>query len=395
LVFVIQSVIFPAFPEDTGPFIGEGAQGGLEAVAGGFALLEVGAGPDGVFDGFLGPFYEGLPGVFVAAEPSVDFAHLSALVSDRSDSDGRGKVLGQGAAVGVAGEGDVQTRSEGRAGAGQGLDHCRVGLGGEAVGDRLVVAQETCVEGFDLVDDDRDFEQVGDRFLGREQHKIFDHALAGFPAGCTAAAVFLEEGFDFGELGFAQRLGRRPAAQESEIHAPPEIFVHEREGLRVVTFEDRLEAVGQAGALVDEFATALAESVELFNFIGHGRPGGEFVAMMQDIESLVVGVGAVGAGVRNDQRAPVRPGCGGIERIDRRGLPGREESQQVGRGLFEGDQQPDAGMFGLELRPPRVEFLGLGADHLFMDLAGLNAEQRDGGGRIGTVQRDDQLSGWD
>ena len=326
-------MILPAFPEDTGPFVSEGAQGGLEAVAGGFASLEVGPGPDGVLDGFLGPFDEGLSSVFVAAESSVDFAHLSALVSDGRDADCRGKVLGQVAAVGVAGEGDVEARSKVWSGAGERLDHGRVLAGGEVIGDGLVVAQQALVEGFDLVDDDGDFEQIGDRFIRGERNEIFDQTLAGFPTRFTAAAMLMKEGFETGEFGLEQILRRGPAAQESEVHAPPDVFVHEREGLRVVAFEDGLEAVGQAGALVDEFAAALAEPVELFDLFGHGSPGLEFGAVVEDAEGLVIGVGAIGAGVRNNQRTSVRPSGGGIERVDGKGRSGCKEGHEVGRGL--------------------------------------------------------------
>jgi len=384
-------MIFPAAPEDTGPFVGESTQGGLKAVAAGFALLEVGSGPDGMFDGFLGPLDEGLAGVFIAAESSVDFAHLSALVGDGRDAHGGGKVFGLVTAVCKTGERDVQTRRHDRTGAGQGLDQGGIFLGSEQFSDGLVVAEESGVEGFELIDDDGDFEQIGDGFGGRERDEVFDHALAGFPAGGAAAAVFLEESFKFGQFRFAQTLGRGPAAQEGKVDGAPDVFVHQGQRLRVVAFEDGLEPVGQAGAGVDKLAAALAEPVELFNFLGDGCPGLEFGAVVEDIESLVVGVGSVGAGMGHNQRTPVSPGGGGIERVDRRGLAGRKEGEQVGRGLFEGDQQTSTGMLGLKLGPPGVEVFGLKTDGILVNGAGLDVEQGNGSGFVGTIERDNQL----
>ena len=384
-------MIFPAAPEDADPFVGERAQGGLEAMAGGFALLEVGPGPGGVLDGFLGPLDKGLSGVFVAAEASVDFAHLAALVGDGSDADGGSEVFGEVAMVGVASEGDVEARREVRAGAGERLDEGGVLTGGEAFGDYLVVAEQALVEGFELFNNGADFEQVGERLLRRERHEVLHDALAGFPTSFAAGAVLVEEGFERGEPDFFEGLGRGPATQESEVHASPDVFMHERERLRVIAFEDGLEAVGQAGARIDEFATALTEPVELFDLLGHGSPGLEVVSVVEDVKGLVISVGSVGASVGDDQRLAVGPGRRGIKRIDRRGLPGREEGEQVGRGLLEDDEQASVGMLGLEFGPPSVEVFGLQADDGLVNGAGLDVEQGNGSGFVGTVERDNQL----
>ena len=389
--FVIQSMIFPAAPEDADPFVGERAQGGLEAMAGGFALLKVGPGPGGVFDGFLGPFHKRLTSMFVAAEPSVNFAHLAALIRDGGDADSGGKVFGEVAVIGVAGKGDVEARGEVGSGAGQRLDQGRVLTGGEVFGNGLIVAEQAGVEGFELFDDGGDFEQIGERLLRRERHEVLNDALAGFPTGFAAGTVLKEEGFECAEPDFFEGLGRGPAAQEGEVHASPDVFMHQRKRLRVIAFEDGLEAVGQAGAGVDEFAAALTEPVELFDFLGHGSPGGECVAVVEDIERLVIGVGSVGASMGDDQRLAVGPGRRGIERIDRRGPTGGEEGEQVGRGLFEGDEQAGMRMLGLELGPPCVEVFGLKADGILVNGAGLGLEQGDRGGLVGTIERDNQL----
>ena len=384
-------MIFPAAPQDADPFVGEGSQGGLEAMAGGFALLEVGSGPGGVLNGFLGPLDEGLPGVFVAAEPTVDFAHLAALVGDGSDADRGGKVLGEFAVVGVAGEGDVEARGEVGAGARQGLDHGRVLAGGKVFGDGLVVAQQALVEGCELFDQSRDFQEIGERLLGREGHEVLHNALAGCPTGFTAGTVLVEEGFERGEPGFSQGLRRGPATQEGEVDASPDVLVHERERLRVIAFEDGLEAVGQAGAGVDELASALTEPVELFDLLGHGRPGLEVVSVVEDIKSLVIGVRSVGASMGDDQRLAVGPRRRGIERVDGKGRSGREEGHEIGRGLLEGDEQAGVGMLGLEFGPPSVEVFWLEADGILIDGACLNIEQGDRGGLVGTIERDNQL----
>ena len=386
-------MIFPAAPEDADPFVGEGSQGGLEAVAGGFALIEVGPRPDGVLDGFAGPLDEGLSGMFVTPQPSVDFAHLAALVGDRCDANSGGKVFSLVAAVRIAGERDIQTRRHDRTGAGQALDQSGVFPGGEQFGDGFVVTKQAGVEGFELVDDDGDFEQIGDGFVRGERDEVFDHALSGLPTGSAAAAVLLKEGFKSSEFGFAQTLGRGPAPQEGEVDGAPDVLMHQRESLRIIAFEDGLEAVGQAGAGVDKLAPGLAEPVELFDRFGHRCPGLEFGTVVEDVERLVVSVGSVGAGVRDDQRLAVGPGRGGIKGVDRRRSAGRKEGEQVGRGLLEGDEQAGPGMFGLEFGPPGVEFLGLSADDVLLDGAGLNGQQRDGSGGIGAVERDDQLFG--
>ena len=226
-------MVFPTAPKDAAPFVGEGSQGGLEAVATGFALVEVGAGPNGVLDGFLGPLDKGLPGVFVAAQAAVDFAHLAALVGDGSDAHGGGKRFGVGGAFAEAGKRDVESGREGGAGAGQGFDRGCFFLGGKQFGNGLVVARQSGVEGFELIDQNGDFQKIGDGFVRREQHEVFDHGLTFFPAGFTAAAVFVEEGFEFGQFGFKQGLGRGPVAQEGEVDRAPDVFVHEGEGLRL------------------------------------------------------------------------------------------------------------------------------------------------------------------
>jgi len=384
-------MVFPAAPEDTDPFIGEGSQGGLEAMAGGFALLEVRSGPGGVFDGFLGPLDEGLPSVFVAAQTSVDFAHLAALVGDGGDADGAGKVFGERAVLGVASEGDVEAGAEVGTCTGQGLDHGGVRTRGEALGNGLVITQQAAVESFELFNEGADFEQIGEGLLRRERHEVLHDGLAGFPTGFASGAVLVKEAFERGESGLFEGLGRGPAAQEGEVHASPDIFVHERERLRVVAFKDGLEAVGQAGASVDKLAAPLTEPVELFNVLGHGRPGSEFRSVMEQVERLVIGVRSVGAGVGDDQRLAVGPGGRGIKGVDRRRAASREEGEQVGRGLLEDDEQASVGMLGLEFGPPSVEVFGLQADDGLVNGAGLDVEQGNGSGFVGTVERDNQL----
>ncbi len=384
-------MFFPAAPEDADPFVGEGSQGGLEAMAGGFALLEVSSGPGGVFDGFLGPLDKALPGVFVAAQATVDFAHLAALVGDRSDADGRGKVFGERAVVGVAGEGDVEARSQGGAGCGKCLDQSVVRAGGKVLGNRLIITPQAFIEDLELFDDGTDFEQVGKRFLRRERHEVLHDALAGFPTRLAAGTMLVEESLERGKPGFFERLGRGPAAQERQVHASPEVFVHETEGLRVIAFEDGLESVGQAGAGVDKFAAALTEPVELFDVPRARGPGLEVVPVIEDVKGLVIGVGSVGAGTGDDQRLAVGPGRRGIKCVDRGRLPGGEEGHEVGRGLFEGDDEAGLGMLGLELGPPPFEVFGLQADDRLLNGAGLDVEQGEGSGLVGTIERDNQL----
>jgi len=384
-------MIFPAAPEDADPFVGERAQGGLEAMAGGFALFEVGAGPGGVLDGFLGPLDKGLPRMFVAAETAVDFAHLAALVGDGSDADGGGEVFGEVAVVGVASKGDVEARREVGACAGESLDQRGVGAGGKAFGDGLVVAKQAAVEGFELFNNGADFEQVGERLLRRERHEVLHDALAGLPTGFAAGAVLVEECFERGEPDFFEGLGRGPATQESEVHASPDVFMHERERLRVIAFEYGLEAVGQTGAIVDKFAAALAEPVELFDVLGRGGPGSEFRSVMEQVERLVIGVGSVGAGMGDDQRLAVGPGGRGIKGVDRRRSPSRKEGQQVGGGLLEDDEQASIGTLGLEFGPLSIEVFGLQANDVLINGAGLSVEQGNGSGFVGTIERDNQL----
>src|SRR5215217_9474366 len=84
---MIRDIVLPAFPEDADPFVSERADDGVERMAFGLAVAHERLGPDGVFPRLLGPLDEGLSGVIITAQTTVNFVHFAAFLGDRRDAD--------------------------------------------------------------------------------------------------------------------------------------------------------------------------------------------------------------------------------------------------------------------------------------------------------------------
>lgn len=141
-LFVVSRAIAPAFLEYADPFVGEGADDRVKGLSAFLALFDEGLGPDRVFGGFLGPIDKPLPGVVVAAQQAVNFAHLAALIghgrhAERCSEGFRGFTVGC-----MPFDRRVDARRQDRSGSGQRGDPFRsFALVRKQLGDRPIVSR--------------------------------------------------------------------------------------------------------------------------------------------------------------------------------------------------------------------------------------------------------------
>ena len=213
---------------------------------------------------------------------------------------------------------------------------------------------DQAVEGLDLFDDAEQFdfpdrEEVG--IPGEGTDGLFD-GEALLEALGAARAGGMEEG---GEGGLATALeghGIGPLFEQGEVHVAVDIFMEQLEGLRVILLENGLKAIGQGGALVDEFAPGEVEGMQ-----GLGLAVGLLEGPQGAVVSLkktgdAGGVALIGVSTGELQALTVVPDDRRIERIDLRVGQRAKEQQQVKGRLLEGHPDQDIPVALAQVRPP-------------------------------------------
>ena len=127
--FVVGGARLPAAIEDADPLQCQGAGCGLMRLASGSLLGIVGTCPEGMADGFAGPFHEGLAQELRALEAPVDPACVPARFGDRRNARILLEVSGGRVAVALLAKRHEEARGEGRAGAWERLKEGEVGMG--------------------------------------------------------------------------------------------------------------------------------------------------------------------------------------------------------------------------------------------------------------------------
>lgn len=390
--FRVHGIGVVASPDDADPLLGEAADDGVEVFPFLLLIFHVGARPGAVFPAFLGVLVEGLSKEVIAAHSPVDLVGFPALLGNRGHSAEGGESGGVLAEGRIEAEGGQQARGEGFAGAGERGEELGVFGFGEPLGNELVVFFDQAVEGLDLFDDAEQFDfpdrdQVG--IIGESAGVVLDREalLEAFGAAGTGGVEKAGEG---GLAAAFEGHGIGPLFEEIEVHLPMNVFVQQLEGLRVILLEDRLEAVGEGGALVDELSAGEVEGVE-----GPGLAVGSLVraqAAVMPLEELgdAGGVALVGVGARELETLAVVPDDGGIERIDFRVRQGAEEQQQVQRRLFEGDPDKSGAVAAAQVQPPVLQDSWVRGDLCGFE-NNVPGHQTNGNGTIGTI--DAQVKG--
>ena len=104
------------------------------------------------------------------------------------------------------------------------------------------------------------FEEVG---VGADGDGGGDEGESFFDDFGTTASLFVVELGDGGGAGFLETLEGGPFGKQGAGEWGEEVAADELEGLGVVVFEGLGEAVGEAGADVDELAALFDEGVDL------------------------------------------------------------------------------------------------------------------------------------
>jgi hypothetical protein len=154
-----------------------------------------------------------------------------------------------------------------------------------------------------------------------------------------------------------------------------------------------LEAVGQAGALVNDGTAVKDQLLHRTGLAVLGSPGFEFGVMSQEQVGQVVGIGGVVLGAAGDKGFAILLQRDGVDGVELNPFIGFQEGDEVDGGLFQADRNPGLGMVLAELEQPLPKGFGSGVDDLGTALAGGGVEEVQVGFAIGTIQADDQVIG--
>jgi hypothetical protein len=170
--FVVGGARLPAAIEDADPLKCQGAGCGLMSLASGSLLGIVGTCPEGMADGFAGPFHEGLAQELRALEAPVDPTCVPTTFGDWRNARILLEVGGGGIALALFAKGHEEAWGEDGAGTWERLKEGEVGMGwgqlcnsAVEVLDRLQGGTELGHKGADQADMGRD-----DSLVCRERH---------------------------------------------------------------------------------------------------------------------------------------------------------------------------------------------------------------------------------
>ena len=219
-------------------------------------------------------------------------------------------------------------------------------MGGEFLGNEAV---EFLDAGLDLVElfgkglgeGLVDFEQGG---VGAHGVGVCDELKTFFDHFGAPASLFVVEAGDGGGAGFLEVLEGGPFGEQSAGERGEEVTANELEGLWEVVFEVLGEAVGEAGAGVDELAAFFGEGGNLMGErVGNGEGLKAGVTFVKE-EGQGVGVAPVVFGFGGAERFAVAFNEGGVDEVEfEEGKLGEEVDKVLAR-LF--DTEGDVGSGG-------------------------------------------------
>jgi hypothetical protein len=258
-------------------------------------LLVVGSGPEGVPNGFRGPFHERLSPEGGALPAPMDPGFIAAPFRHRRDARILLECIGGGVTCTLFAEGDEQARGTDRTGAWQGGKQGEVGMALGALRDGMVEVCDRLQDAPELGDESLHHEGMrGDDALSSRQ---WSRALDGLDARVDDVSIAHVVGAEAAlQGGAAGQLGSFEGGPwGEEVTEERGVFVVKPlQGVWEVVFQRRGEAVGQAHVVANQAAAMFDEWLERTHPGALGDERLTLVAMPeQELELQCSGSGGV------------------------------------------------------------------------------------------------------
>lgn len=319
----------------------------------------------------------------------------AALLGDRGDASEGLKVRGGLVAVSLGAQAGQEARGEDGASAGQAGEEVVIGMVSEGLLHLGIELSDGLDHASELAADELNAEdEIVDQgaFVG-QGHGFCDEVQALSDEVRTAGAVDVIEGLQGGRFGFLDRPETGPAEEEVGGQGTPEFFATQVECLRKVLFEKGLEAIGEAGAFVDDGAAVedgLLESTRLRTF---RTPGFESVVVGEEQLGQVFGILGIILGPAGDEGLTELLEGDGIDGVKRDPGVVLEEEDEVDGGLFEANGDAGFGVIVAQRGESVVEVFRGDVEGLAPTQAAAGVDREEVGFVVGPVKPDNQVIG--